>query len=70
MLLRHPSRMGREHPLLTHLDDSAPIIATWADRLSRCCWRQFSRFLAYPLTMPPVPASHCLSSLLHAVATA
>jgi len=47
-----------------------PILATQADRFSRCCWRRFSRFLACPLTLPPVPASHCLSSLLHAVAAA
>ena len=48
----------------------APIVATWADRFSRCCWRRFSWFLKCPLTLSPVPASHCLSSLLHAIAAA
>jgi len=42
----------------------------WADRFSRYCWRRFSRFLACPLTQPPVSASYCLSSLLQAIAAA
>jgi len=50
------------------LHPRAPIVATWADRFSWRCWRRFSRFLTCPLTLPPVPASHCLSCLLHAVA--
>jgi len=36
----------------------APIVAMWADRFSRYCWRQFLRFLACPLTLP-----QCLLSL-------
>jgi len=35
----------------------APIVAMWADRFSRNCWRRFSRFLTCPLTLPPVSAS-------------
>jgi len=46
----------------------APIVATWADRFSPCCWQGFSGFLVCPIT--PVTASHCLSSLLNAVAAA
>ena len=42
-----------------------PIIATWADRFSRCCCRWFSWFLACPLTLSQVPVSQCLSRLLH-----
>jgi len=38
-----------------------------ADRFSLYCWRRFLRFLACPLTLPPVPASCCLSSLLQAI---
>jgi len=26
----------------------ASIVATWADRLLRCCFRRFSQFLACP----------------------
>jgi len=48
----------------------APIVATWTDRFSRRCWRRFSRFLACPITRPTVACSHCLSSMLHAVAAA
>jgi len=48
----------------------APIVTTWADQFSPCCWRQFSRFLACPNNPTPVPASHCLSSLLHAASAA
>ena len=50
-------------------DDDTLIIATWADRFSGCWWR-FLQFLTCPITPPPVPASHCLSSLLHATAAA
>ena len=35
----------------------APIVAMWADRFSQCCWQWFLRFLACPLTIPPVSAS-------------
>jgi len=49
-----------------HFMGRAPMVAMWADRFSRYCWRRFSRFLTCPLTLPPVSASHCLSSLLHA----
>ena len=35
----------------------APIVAMWADRFSRYCWRRFSRFLLCPSTLPPVSAS-------------
>jgi len=48
----------------------APIVATWAGRSSPCCWRRFWRFLARPITLHPVPARHCLSSLIHAVVAA
>jgi len=48
--------------------NSSSIVATWADRFSWCCWWRFLRFLTCPLTLPP--ASHCLSSLLHAIAAA
>ena len=38
----------------------APIVAMWADRFSRHCWRRFSRFLTCPLTLHPVPVYYII----------
>ena len=61
--------VGQAETLPTHmvLRARALIVAAWADRFSWCCWRRFLQFLACPITLHPVPASHCLSSLLHTV---
>jgi len=48
----------------------APIAATCAHWLSWCRRQRFSRFLTCPITLPRVPCSHCLSSLLYAVTAA
>jgi len=44
-----------------HSPCRAPIVATWADRFSWCCWRRFSRFLTCPLTLHP----QCLSVIVY-----
>jgi len=64
------SLVGSVVCIIDDQSNRAPIVATWADQFSPCCWRRFSRLLACPVTLPPVAASHCLSSLLHAVTAA
>ena len=38
----------------------APVVATWADRFSWCCWWWFSQFFTCPITLP-----QCLSVIVY-----